>query len=295
MSSSAIMSKLRHVGELFYVTTHICTLAIDLGNRKLVEIPKNHLNNCLCQRMRSITGIDASFDHVYNLCTMTANINRQIIYRCPYDFFNIIVPVFEDNQLVAALQGGPILTYKPEVYLEKVLIPYWNPKEEYIPLLLEELSTYPSGDINHVIALSEIMSSLVHADHIDTRSRQESDDFSEHEQCSNLIVSILNFVTANYAENITLGDAAKYAYVNPSHLSRIFNREMNCNFRSYLNGIRIEKAKDLLCRSELNIVEICNRVGFCDQSYFNKIFKQMERVTPGQYRKQTQAQWAHRS
>lgn len=289
MSVSTIMSKLRYIGELFYIPTHVCTLAIDIGNRKLVEIPKNHLNHCLCQRMRSITGIDANFDHVYNLCEMTANVNRQIIYRCPYDLFNIIVPVFEDNRLVAALQGGPILTYKPEVYLEKVLIPYWNPKEEYIPLLLEELSSYPSGDINHVIALSEIMSTLVHADHIVMESRSEADDFSEHEQCPNLINSILNFVTDNYAENITLSDAAKSVYVNRSHLSRIFNREMHCNFRSYLNGIRIEKAKDLLCRSELNIAEICNQVGFCDQSYFNKIFKQMENVTPGQYRKKTQA------
>jgi len=288
------MSKLRHIGEMFYISTNVCTLSIDIGNRKLVETPKNHLNHCLCQRMRSITGIEANFDHVYNLCEMTANVNRQIIYRCPYDLFNIIVPVFEDNRLVAALQGGPILTYKPEVYLEKVLIPYWNPKEEYIPLLLKELSSYPSGDINHVIALSEIMSTLVHADDIVTHSRHDSVDFSEHEQCPNLINSILNFVTANYSENITLSDAAKSVYVNRSHLSRIFNKDMNCNFRSYLNSIRIAKAKDLLSRSELSIAEICNQVGFCDQSYFNKIFKQMENVTPGQYRKQALEQWAGR-
>jgi AraC-like DNA-binding protein/ligand-binding sensor protein len=295
MNCSAVMSKLRHIGELLYASTNIYTLAIDLGNRKLVEIPKEHLNNCLCQKMSRITGINASFDHIYNKCEMAPMVNRQIIYRCPYDLFNIIVPVFDGKRLVAALQCGPILTCEPEEYLEKELIPCWHPKEEYLPSLLEELSSYPSGDTNQIIALSETMATLIHADHISMQNCNEKDDFSDHEQCTNIIDSIINFVTANYAENITLSDAAKYAYVNPSHLSRVFNKEMNCNFRSYINGIRIEKAKMLLCCSELNIAEICNQVGFSDQSYFNKIFKQMEKVTPGQYRKQTQARWARRS
>ena len=60
---------------------------------------------------------------------------------------------------------------------------------------------------------------------------------------------------------------------------------MNCNFRSYLNNIRVEKAKELLISSDLSIADIGNQVGFSDQSYFNKIFKEHEGMTPGQYRR----------
>lgn len=59
---------------------------------------------------------------------------------------------------------------------------------------------------------------------------------------------------------------------------------MNCNFRSYLNNIRIEKAKELLANTDLSLADIGNQVGFTDQSYFNKIFRKHENLTPGQYR-----------
>ncbi len=285
MNQSATISRLRHVGELLYTTTNIYTLAINIGTKRLVEIPKEHLDNCLCQKMKRLTGIHATFDHIYNKCEMASNVNRQIIYKCPYNLSNIIVPVFEGKKLVAALQGGPILTQDPDEYLEKELIPRWKPNKRDISLMREELRSYPVGDTNQLIAISETMAALVHMDQDMILSNDERDAFSKHEQCPNFINSIIGFVTANYAENITLGDAAKYAYVNPSHLSRVFNKEMNCHFRSYLNGIRIEKAKNLLSCSNMSIAEICNQVGFTDQSYFNKIFKQYEHLTPGQYRK----------
>lgn len=285
MNHSSVLLKLRYVGELMYAMTNIYTLAIDFPNKRLIEIPKEHLHNCLCQKMRRLTGIEATFDHIYSQCEMASNVNKQIIYKCPYGFSNIIVPFFEGRRLIAALQGGPILTRNPDEYLEAELIPCWRPAKKHLPMLRQELHAYPFADTNQLVALSETMSTLVHTDFSVLQNKEEQPEFSEHEQCPNLIDSIVKFVSANYAENITLSDAAKYAYVHPAHLSRVFNKEMNCHFRSYLNGIRIEKAKDLLCHSDLSITEICNHVGFTDQSYFNKIFKQHERLTPGQYRK----------
>jgi hypothetical protein len=45
---------------------------------------------------------------------------------------------------------------------------------------------------------------------------------------------------------------------------------------------RIDKAKYLLQHSELSIADIAARVGFCDQSHFNRYFKRIVGITPKQ-------------
>ncbi len=280
-----VLANLCHAGKLLYATTNSYSLVIDVPNRKLIEVPKCHLDHCFCQKVAECVGIDISYDHIYKRCDISTNVNRQIIYRCPFGLSNIIIPVFQGKELIAALQAGPVLTMEPDEYLEKRVLPLWNLSQEDITVLRDNLQQYPSGDINYLVALSETMAMLVANCSNDGVPIGEKIEASDHKISNNLVNSILDFIASNYAENITLSDAAKYAYVNPSHLSRIFNKKMNCNFRSYLNGIRIEKAKELLIFSDLSIAEIANQVGFTDQSYFNKIFKEHEGTTPGQFRR----------
>lgn len=284
--SNQILSRLCQAGNLLYATTNVYSLVIDTKNKRLIEVPQCHLDHCFCQVMAKQVGIDISYDHVYKRCDVSTNVNKQIIYKCPFGFSNIIIPVFNGKELVAALQAGPVLNMDPDEYLKKRVLPLWNLSDKNIEALRNNLKQYPSGDINYLVALSETMSALIdNSNNTTPIISEESMEVSDHRISNNMVNSILDFITSNYAENITLSDAAKYAYVNPSHLSRVFNKKMNCNFRSYLNGIRIEKAKELLTYSDLSIAEIVNQVGFSDQSYFNKIFKEHEGVTPGQYRR----------
>ena len=56
------------------------------------------------------------------------------------------------------------------------------------------------------------------------------------------------------------------------------------SFSNYLNKIRIEQSKLLLKNTDSSIVEIALEVGFEDQSYFSKVFKNLTKMTPKQYR-----------
>ncbi|MDO4542158.1 MAG: PocR ligand-binding domain-containing protein, partial [Bacillota bacterium] len=236
--TTQILSNLCQAGRLLYATNNVYSLVIDAKNRNLIEIPKCHLDNCFCQKVAKCVGIDISYDHVYKRCDVSTNVNRQVIYKCPFGFSNIIVPVFKGTELIAALQAGPVLNMSADEYLEKRVLPLWNLSDDALEELRCNLMQYPSGDINYLVALSEVMSTLISG--VDSNSVVQDEELvvSDHRISNNLVNSILDFVTANYAENITLSDAAKYAYVNPSHLSRVFNKKMNCNFRSYLNSIR---------------------------------------------------------
>lgn len=59
---------------------------------------------------------------------------------------------------------------------------------------------------------------------------------------------------------------------------------MGVSFSNYLNKIRIEQSKLLLKNTDSSIVEIAMEVGFEDQSYFSKVFKNLTKMTPKQYR-----------
>ena len=52
----------------------------------------------------------------------------------------------------------------------------------------------------------------------------------------------------------------------------------------YINGMKVAKAKELLSHSDQTVKEIAFSLGFDDEKYFMKLFKNYERITPTQYR-----------
>lgn len=96
--------------------------------------------------------------------------------------------------------------------------------------------------------------------------------------------SAIRYVSLNYTKRITLQNVAKTVGVSQCHLSRMFSEKIEGGFKNYLNTLRVEKAKNLLKSTELNIYEIFLESGFCDQKTFNRVFKTMTAMTPKEYR-----------
>lgn len=94
----------------------------------------------------------------------------------------------------------------------------------------------------------------------------------------------LNYIRIHYREKISLTETASNIGVSPTHLSRLFNEEMRQGFTDYINNYRMERARELLKDSELTLSEIAQAVGYSNQQYFSKIFKDITGVTPGYYR-----------
>ena len=57
------------------------------------------------------------------------------------------------------------------------------------------------------------------------------------------------------------------------------------NYLSYLTHLRIEKARELLLKTDRGIAEVSEAVGFHDYRTFTKVFKRYEGVPPTQFRK----------
>ena len=73
-------------------------------------------------------------------------------------------------------------------------------------------------------------------------------------------------------------------YRSPEYFSRQFKEEMGENFSVYLTLYRLERAQELLNRTDLSIAEIANRVGYANPGYFTRIYKKYRGITPEQAR-----------
>lgn len=92
------------------------------------------------------------------------------------------------------------------------------------------------------------------------------------------------YINENYFEELTLsGLSEKYA-VESSYFSRLFKQQTGENLMLYIASRRMEKAKELMQREDINIAEVAFMVGYDDYTYFSKVFKRHTGVSPREYR-----------
>lgn len=93
-----------------------------------------------------------------------------------------------------------------------------------------------------------------------------------------------SLIDNNFSSDIKLDDAARCVHMSPSYLSRIFSREVGMPFKKYLIKARLNNARKLLLSTTKSISQIAFEVGYQDASYFCKIFRQDEGISPNEYR-----------
>lgn len=97
--------------------------------------------------------------------------------------------------------------------------------------------------------------------------------------------SLKEYLDENYASKITLDMLAERFYINKFYLTRIFKEQFGESVTGYLLQVRITRAKQSLRFTEKPVEEIARECGMNDANYFSRIFKKVEGVTPGEYRR----------
>ncbi|WNS44172.1 response regulator transcription factor [Paenibacillus sp. MMS20-IR301] len=104
-----------------------------------------------------------------------------------------------------------------------------------------------------------------------------------------LMKRMLDLIHRRYAENLKLETLADvFAYSSP-YLGKLFKSSTGSSFNSYLDKVRIEKAKELLDQG-CKIHQAASEVGFSDVDYFREKFKKIEGISPSVYRRKDSAQ-----
>ena len=103
-----------------------------------------------------------------------------------------------------------------------------------------------------------------------------------------LIGKALDFMRENLHREITRDETAQHAGISPSHFSHLLKERTGRSFTELLRQCRVNLACELLLHSQATLVAIADNCGFCDQSYFTRVFRDVKGVTPGQFREQAQ-------
>ncbi|RAU97307.1 AraC family transcriptional regulator [Paenibacillus sp. YN15] len=110
-----------------------------------------------------------------------------------------------------------------------------------------------------------------------------------NDQVKRMIEQAKQYLHEYYAKDISLESCADHVGATSHLLSKAFKYEVGINFTEYLTELRMDKAKTLLKESDIMINEIAFLVGY-QPSYFIRLFKKLEGITPGRFREMVRGQ-----
>lgn len=100
---------------------------------------------------------------------------------------------------------------------------------------------------------------------------------------SKVVQDMCQIIEHQYAQRLGLDLFAQKYKRTPEYLSVLFAKETGITFSNYLKRIRVEHAQKLLLNSNMKIYEVACRVGYPDQKYFSKVFKDYTGVSAKSY------------
>ena len=97
---------------------------------------------------------------------------------------------------------------------------------------------------------------------------------------------IVSSIGVHYnSKDLCLGKVADTIGVSGLRISSLIQKEFHCNFKQYLNNIRMSEATRLLKETDRQISDIAYNVGYNSLTHFNRVFKQFFNLSPTEYRR----------
>lgn len=98
-----------------------------------------------------------------------------------------------------------------------------------------------------------------------------------------ILGEVVNRVLANPAEGHTVSSMAQAAAVSPRHLNRLFLQEVGTTPARWLEGVRLDRARDLILQGS-SVTQSAQRSGFGSDESLRRAFLRQYRTTPSEYR-----------
>lgn len=113
--------------------------------------------------------------------------------------------------------------------------------------------------------------------------RNTHDIFGEREK--SVSFEIITYIYENYMEDLRIQDVANKFKISIIELNRILLFQLEKNFEELLHFLRINKACEMLLKSDAAITDIGVMVGYNTVKTFNRNFVKLKGMTPGTFRK----------
>lgn len=202
---------------------------------------------------------------ILNLCCNTKRLERHI---CRAGLYDSAMPIMKYDTVVGFVIMGQVRS------VDSPAIPQYAPhidSETLVQLnqLYEKIPFIPQ---NRLESLYDLLPRILFDSAIDF-------------VYDSSLIEILKFIDANLQADLSIKLLCEKFYISKNRLYEVFRNNLGCTITGYINEQRIKLAKELLKQSNATVYSIAEAVGIRNYTYFCKLFKKLNKVTPTEYRK----------
>ena len=139
------------------------------------------------------------------------------------------------------------------------------------------------------IQRAELMAGYVELTRLNARMVLDFTRRVERAKCgvhgSDRVRAVRDYVLDHISRPITTEELAQALGTNRTYLCRMFREETGETVQDYVTGLKMDEARRLLDTTAKTAAQIGSYLGYSSQSHFQRVFKKVTGVTPGEYRR----------
>lgn len=208
------------------------------------------------------------------------------IEQCDEEGYQKIEKVFKEYiaadtfDLMKRVSDSPLRSYKNFLLSHNSLYAYAAEKGRMSPVL----SHYMSEKYAILIESKNTINELKELHEYFLKDYLNADNRIPLYSNESLSVRVLQYISANFMNQININQIANEFFVTRVHLMRTFKKQTGITINEAITSKRFKEACILLKKSDLTITEVALMVGFNSSQYFSKTFYEQFGMTPKAYR-----------
>lgn len=247
----------------------ITDMSISLSDTKYNEIYKHETtNDTFCHKILNTKTGQMRCNHSdRNMLEQCTREKRPISHVCHAGVLDTAVPIMKDGFVAGYIMLGRVRLKKDTAEINELL--HWAADPAEIVKHYKNLTYLSETQLNAIIHLIShiLFENAVEVDY---------DEFINY---------ATDYIENNLRADLSIKTLCKALHVSKNVLYQRFNDVYGCTVNEYITKRRLRTAEKLLLRTDRNIADISEAVGFYNYTYFSKLFKTHTGLTPSEYRK----------
>ena len=219
--------------------------------------------------------------------TLELGVGPELYHMAEGDFAIVFPNVIHHYQVFGDKESRAIYVFVDPT----VCTAYWDEVQKLCPRYpIIEKDILHADIVNSVNALCEVgeMNEMLRRAHVQMILAHVFSEMNMIEKNTvggnDIVYQIVEYVAKNFREEISLDKVARDLCMSKYVLSRMFAKTFHCNYKRYVNGIRLNYATAMLENTNESITNICLDCGFESLRTFHRVFKEVYKMTPREYR-----------
>ena len=192
---------------------------------------------------------------------------RPVSHVCHAGVLDTVVPILKNGFVAGYIMLGRVRLKKDPEEIKELL--RWAKDPEEIAKHYENLTYLSQTQLD---ALIHLISHILFENAVEI----DYDEFINY---------ATDYIENNIAQDLSVKNLCKTLHVSKNILYKKFDDFYGCTVNEYITKRRLQKAERMLRDTKKNIAAISEEVGFCNYTYFSKLFRSYTGLTPSEYRK----------